>query len=82
MPMTYREFRTMIKGMGLDEIWRQPVEGYELALIGQKQGIVYPFAFVGREVILPKGDDTVIEDEEIQAHMRWIEKLLGRSCGS
>jgi hypothetical protein len=82
MPMSYREFRDLYRGMGAEEVWRQKVEGYELALVARKQEILIPFSFQAREVILPDGDNTILEDEEIEAHIRVINKLLGKPGGS
>lgn len=72
----------MYRGMGADEVWRQKVEGYDFVLVGKRQEIIIPFSFPAREVILPDGDDTVLEDEEIEAHIRAIDKLLGKPGGS
>lgn len=80
--MKYREFRDLYRGMGADEIWRQKVEGYDFALVAKKQPpVVIPFTFnfPTREIILPDGDETVLEDEEVEIHLRAIIKLLGKS---
>ncbi len=78
--MTYREFRDLFRGMGqgIDEILRQPLKEGDLVVIGRRQDVVIPFSFPGRPVLLPKGDDTVLEDEEIQSHCREINRILGR----
>ena len=81
MPMGYRDFRDLVRGMadGLDEVWRQPnpnKEG-ELVVLGKRKDAIFPHVS-GLPVSLPKGDDTVLEDEEVAAHCRAINRLLGR----
>jgi len=65
--------------MGADEVLRQEADGYEIALVAKRQGIVIPFSFPSRQVLLPNGDETVLEDEEVAAHISAIEDLLGKS---
>jgi len=82
MPMKYREFLVLCRGMGAEELARQRVEDFEVASVGKKQDILIPFAFPSRGIILPDGDETILEDEEIAIHLQEIEKLLGKSGGS
>lgn len=78
MPMTYPEFRDMVRGMGADEIGRHASTEGEVVYIGRSKGILIPYMFPNREIILPFGDATILEDEEIEAHCRAINKLLGK----
>jgi hypothetical protein len=80
MPMKYRELRDLARGMSpeVDETWRQPKpNGGSLAIVGRKQDAIFPYV-TGRPVDLPDGDDTIIEDEEVQSICREINRLLGR----
>ncbi len=80
MPIDYRQFRDMVRGMGqgLDELWRQSQDGYTLVGIGVRRGIVIPMTFSSHPIILPNGDETVMEDEEIEIHLRAISRLTGK----
>ena len=80
MSMQYRELRDLLRGMadGVDETWRQPKsDGGSIAVVGRKQDAIFPYVY-GRPVDLPDGDDTIIEDEEVQSICREINRLLGR----
>lgn len=79
MPMGYRDFRDMVRGMadGLDEVWRQPNKEGELVVLGRRKDAIFPYVS-GHPVLLPNGDDTIFEDEEIASHCRAINRMLGR----
>ena len=77
MPMTYREFRDLYHGMGAEELGRQQAAGYDIVFVGKRERIVFPQAFPHHPISLPEGDDTILEDEEIEIHLRNIKRLLG-----
>lgn len=79
MPMKYREMRDLARGMSpeLDEVWRQPVKNGFMAVVGLKREAVFPHVS-GRPIDLPDGDDTVLEDEEVQSICRELNRMLGR----
>ena len=79
MPMQYRELRDLLRGMaeGIDETWRQPkLDGSSMVLVGRKQDAIFPY-ISGRPIDLPNGDDTILEDEEVQSICREINRMLG-----
>ena len=79
MPMKYKELRDLARGMSpeIDETWRQPIKKGFLAVLGLKREAIFPYVS-GRPVDLPDGDDTVLEDEEVQSICREINRMLGR----
>lgn len=79
MPMTYREFRDLYRGMGAEELGRQKVGEYDFVFVGKKEGVIIPYAFRSHPILLAAGDDTVLEDEEIESFLRGINKLLGKT---
>jgi hypothetical protein len=78
--MGYKDFRDLVRGMGdgLDEIWRQSTKEGDIVILGKRQDAIIPLTVPGHQVLLPKGDDTIFEDEEVSAHCRAINRLLGR----
>jgi len=80
--MKYREFRDLYRGMGAEEHVVTHAEGYDVASVGKRQKILMPYAFPSHGIILPDGDETILEDEEIAIHLHEIEKLLGKTGGS
>jgi hypothetical protein len=71
--MQYRELLTKVQKLGFDEVGRFKTEGLEVASIANPSvPIVIPFAFPNRQVILENGDESEIEDEVVDALLRWI----------
>ena len=79
MPMRYRELRALARGMSpeIDETWRQPVNEGFMVVVGLKREAVFPYVS-GRNIDLPDGDDTLLEDEEVQSICREVNRMLGR----
>jgi len=81
MAMPYRDLLEVVRQRGFDQLVRVQVEGYDLRLIGRGP-VVIPFAFKSFPLLLENGDETEVEDEEIAALMRWIDKQQGQPCRS
>ncbi len=78
MAMRYRELLEMLKSYGFGEAMRVPGHNSEIGVISNiRQRIVIPFAFPNYPVVLDDGENTVVDDEIIQAIFRWIEKQTG-----
>lgn len=79
MPMKYKELRDLARGMSpdIDEVWRQPVKQGVFVLVGKKQEAIFPYVS-GRPIDLPDGDETLLEDEEVQSICRELNRMLGR----
>ena len=78
MPKHYKkEMLDIIKGYGFDVVKTPTANGYEIASVG-KQPIVIPYAYEQKDFLLPDGDETVLEDEVVDAILRWMEDQIGR----
>jgi hypothetical protein len=78
MAMRYPELLEIIRGYGFDQIGRFQKDGYDMVFIGKKEGNVIPLFFSHKDILLPNGNETEIEDEEIASVLRWIEKQSGK----
>lgn len=71
--MQYRELLKRVRSLDFDEVGRFKTEGLELASIASvSEPAVIPFAFPNYQLILEHGDDTDVDDEVVDALMRWI----------
>jgi hypothetical protein len=71
--MQYRELLNRIRKLDFDEVGRFRTEGLEMATIAsRREPIVIPFSFPNHPLILENGDDSEIDDEIVDALMRWI----------
>ncbi len=77
MPMPYRQLLEMLRPYGFQEVMRFPKEGLELGVIAQRQEILIPYSFQNYIVNLEHGDDSVVDEEIVEAIFRWIENQTG-----
>jgi hypothetical protein len=82
MPMHFKkELLPVIKGYGFEVIKTPTHKGDEIASIARRP-IVIPYAFEQKDFILPHGDETILEDEEVEAILRWIETQTVKKAGN
>lgn len=71
--MLYRDVLNKVNAEGFEKIGRQTTDNLDLVLIGKK-GSTIPFYFRHYEIVLEAGEDSDIDDEVVDALMRWIKR--------
>lgn len=75
--MLYKDVLSKIQRMGFDEVGRWKIDDLEKASIASSRvNIVIPYAFPNYPVTLENGDDSDIDDEVVDALMRWIKRQI------
>jgi hypothetical protein len=75
--MTYKYLLQKLAKFGITQVARSMCDGYDIVYLARPTQAVFPYAFPQRSIILDAGPDSEIDEEIVDAILRWAEKTRG-----